>query len=74
MLISLALNLLGVMLTVSSKIRSNSYRIDGGDLSGDPGFIEIQLGWPYKLGWLFLCLGVCLQMLIIGYKIIHGMA
>lgn len=73
MLISLTLNLLGIMLTVSSKIRSSQYHIDGGDFSGNPGFIEIQLGRSYKVGWLCLCLGVCLQMLVVGYKIAVAM-
>ncbi len=70
MLISLTLNLVGIMLTVSSKIRSSQYLIDMGDFSGNPGFIEIQLGKSYKVGWLCLCLGVCLQMAIVGCKAI----
>jgi hypothetical protein len=72
MLTSLTLNLIGVMLTVSSKIRSNNYQIDGGDFSGNSGFIKIRLGWSYKLGWLTLCVGVCLQIIIISCKIIGG--
>ena len=71
MLVSLILNLVGVVLTVSSKIRSTNYRIDGGNFS-DPnsGFIEIELGWKYKAGWIALCAGVCLQMIITTYKVI----
>lgn len=71
LLISLTLNLIGVMLTVSSKIRSNNFQIDGGNFS-DPnsGFIEIRLGWGYKIGWLVLCVGVAIQILIVIHDLL----
>jgi hypothetical protein len=69
-MVSLTLNLIGVVLTVSSKIRSNDYQIDGGTFS-DPnsGFIEIRLGPSYKIGWAALCVGVVLQIIVVTMQI-----